>query len=140
MLRIFLGPHSLQACFYPSGGVERPVRVFWEDKRGPVIRQGVPKRTWSTFGSRAESVPAKRAPLCGKSHAVSAFRESHAFGRRFKPASINCLRATDRLTFALTTRRPPLPTIGLVAARWHDPAPSGRALLGSALLAARAGI
>jgi hypothetical protein len=27
---------------------------------------------------------------------------NHAFGRRFKPASIKCLRATDRLTFALT--------------------------------------
>ena len=47
--------------------------MFWEDKREPVIRQGVPKRTWSTFGSRAESVPAKRAPLCEKSHAISAF-------------------------------------------------------------------
>jgi hypothetical protein len=68
---------------------ERPVRVLWEDKRGPVIRRGVSKRTWGTFRSRAESLRAERAPLCEKSHAVSAFRESHAFGRHFKPASMD---------------------------------------------------
>jgi len=28
-------------------------------------------------------------------------RRPHAFGRRFKPASIKHLKATDRLTFAL---------------------------------------
>jgi hypothetical protein len=44
-----------------------------EDKRGPVTRPRVPRRTGGTFGSRAEILRAERARLCEKSHAVGAF-------------------------------------------------------------------
>ena len=48
----------------------QPVRVFWEDKRGPVTRPRVPRRTGGTFGSRAETLRSERTRLCEESHAA----------------------------------------------------------------------
>jgi hypothetical protein len=65
---------------------------------GPRVLGGQARTGYPTWGcpdvleyvweAGAENVPGERAELCEKSHTGGAFLESHAFGRRFKPASM----------------------------------------------------
>jgi hypothetical protein len=97
-------------CF-GAGCVEKGNRsACFGDKRGPVTPTGGATRARATFGAGAQRVSVERARRCDKAHAVGAASrsENHAFGRRFKPASINRPIASDRVksNAALSRKRP----------------------------------